>query len=148
VRVFAAWVRRVFTEGYRDGLARSAAQRADPVQVLRPAEHRCPRRKEQHDRGGYDAWVNDRCTWCGSLHPDRFMEAIHAGAEIGPTDKSYKAYVDGPMQGKFYFQHLSAEQRDAFVAAYNSHVMRIGYPGFFYVPPFFTSRSNGPAPYR
>jgi hypothetical protein len=33
------------------------------------------------------------CSFCGSMPPDDFMAAVKAGAEIGPTDKSYKFYV-------------------------------------------------------
>lgn len=83
------------------------------------------------------------CSYCGSLHPDDFMQAIDDGAEIGPTDKTYKAYIewDGVdnRHGKFYFQHLTAEQRSAFVAALNTGTIRIGFPGHFYVTPFFIS---------
>jgi hypothetical protein len=38
---------------------------------------------------------------------------------------------------KFYFQHLSAEQQAAFIELYNSKRMKIGFPGHFYVRPFF-----------
>jgi len=82
------------------------------------------------------------CTFCGSMHPDDFMEAARTGAEIGPTDKSYKVYVQGWAPnglngGKFYFQHLSAEQRKEFIDLLNAKTMNIGYPGHFYVLPFF-----------
>lgn len=36
------------------------------------------------------------CSYCGSISPDELFAAIEAGAEIGPTDKSYKVYVDLP----------------------------------------------------
>ena len=39
--------------------------------------------------------------------------------------------------GKFYFQHLSTEQRMAFVELLNAGSIVIGEPGFFYRPPFF-----------
>lgn len=38
---------------------------------------------------------------------------------------------------KFYYQHLSAEQRDEFITLYNDHRMTVGYPGHLYVTPFF-----------
>lgn len=44
---------------------------------------------------------------------------------------------------KFYFQHLSPEQQ-RFIELYNERRMRIGYPGHFYVTPFFCA--PGPAP--
>jgi hypothetical protein len=74
------------------------------------------------------------------------MELVQSGAEIGPTDKNYKAYVEvtptelqqlGTM--KFYFQHLSEEQRARFIELHNMGVMQIGYPGYFYVKPFFAA---------
>lgn len=40
---------------------------------------------------------------------------------------------------KFYYQHLSVEQQDEFIALHNEHRMKIGYPGHLYTPPFFTA---------
>lgn len=64
--------------------------------------HRCPRREESvHGlRPGLDTWFERRpgagrqCSYCGSLHPDDLFTAIEAGCQLGPTDKSYKVYVD------------------------------------------------------
>ena len=132
------------------------------------------------------------CSFCGSLHPDRFMELVRAGWTVGPTDKGYKAYLNrtpteaevaaakahwaernlvanavrevGERDGKtpeqiavdldqqwakspcvptgngakFYFQHLSEQQRAEFIALHNTGAMRIGEPGYFYQPPYFT----------
>jgi hypothetical protein len=40
------------------------------------------------------------CTFCGSMHPDDFMDAVRAGLTIGVTSKSYKLYVHGiPRKG-------------------------------------------------
>lgn len=36
------------------------------------------------------------CSYCGSISPDELFAAIEAGAKLGPTDKSYKVYVDLP----------------------------------------------------
>lgn len=120
--------------------------------------HTCPRRVEngQADpnspfRGSgidLDTWrsepVGPCCSYCGSLNPDRFMELVRIGWIVGPTDKSYKAYLSEGASGrqqKFYYPHLSSEQRDEFIELHNSHQMVIGYPGNFYVTPFFaTSR--------
>lgn len=119
----------------------------------------CPRRIEQGRADptsplvgsgeGLDDWASRRgligqargCTYCGSMHPDDFMQAVRDGKEIGPTDKSYKVYVD-QMTGKFYLQHLTEEQRQEFIELHNSRQMRVGYPGYFYVAPFFTTRSG------
>ena len=129
----------------------------------------CPRRAETgstaylpdtwHEREGWR-----RCSYCGSMHPDDFTAITRAGvAELGPTDKNYKVYVDTPggSHGKFYFQHLSEEQRREFVDLYNARPRRtysdtgmtfavtgastgmaVGYPGHFYVLPFFMGRGD------
>lgn len=137
----------------------------------------CPRRSEWDGPEDlyvslpkHDFWIGSRrteratCSWCGSLHPDVFMELARTGrADIGPTDKPYKAYVEGDhdsgwdRRAKFYFRHLSDAQREEFVALYNSRShreyrldmsgfditkvgtssLRIGYPGYFYVMPYF-----------
>ena len=77
----------------------------DPVQT-------CPRR--MYEMGpwpreeGQDTWttghgvigqdrVGPSCSFCGSLHPDRFMELVRQGWIVGPTDKTYKAYLSRPL---------------------------------------------------
>ena len=40
------------------------------------------------------------CSYCGSMHPDDFMQAIRDGDTIGPTDKNYKAYVSGTLSAE------------------------------------------------
>lgn len=135
------------------------------------------------------------CTYCGSLHPDRFMELARAGWSLTPTDKAYKVYLGPPMsqaekdrrkkiwrrewrgvafttcredtqkptpaeveaqleklwrehgematwsaagmEYKFYFPHLSVDQRREFVDLYNDQALVIGYPGYFYTLPYF-----------
>ncbi len=124
--------------------------------------HSCPRRAEAPYRlpgdDGTDTW-QDRpglggatapgrsCSYCGSLHPDTFMQLAEEGWWVGPTDQPSKAYLQPPVDGdgkptgsaeaKFYFQHLSEDQRGRFVQLLNERKMRIGYPGRFYVLPFF-----------
>lgn len=102
----------------------------------------CPRRLLP---GGVDVWRDHgSCSYCGSLHPDVFMERALAGTiRLGPTDKAYKVYVE-PVDGaeplpsvKFYFHHLSEEQMDAFVVGLNGKQFKFGYPGYFYTLPFF-----------
>lgn len=174
---------------------------------MRRPKQTCPRRMS--DLGpwpreeGQDTWttghglvgqaaVGRSCSFCGSLDPDRFMELVREGWIVGPTDKSYKAYLarplsederadrkarwlDGftaeeiraaagargespeqykagleavydsqvaPLEGgsteaKFYFQHLSEDQCREFVWLYNARQIQVGYPGRFYVLPFF-----------
>lgn len=130
----------------------------------------CPRRMLEMgpwDRSeGQDSWIErprsanevaPTCSFCGSLHPGKFLELVAQGWNVGPTDKNYKAYlhparpasaqekkpgqpvaeVDGQVRGKFYYQHLSPSQQQQFIDLYNQGVMQIAYPGYFYVVPFF-----------
>lgn len=66
------------------------------------------------------------------------MKDAAAGVELVPTDKNYKVY--GARHGKFYFQHLSVEQRKAFVELLNAKTLKLAFPGHFYVLPFFMTR--------
>jgi len=102
---------------------------------------RCPRRDEVgQNTVGEDTWGGDEtCSYCGSLSPEQFLKLASQGAELTPTDKNYKVYVARPGFGKFYFQHLSAEQRTQFVGLLNERKLKIGVPGRFYVLPFFVS---------
>lgn len=111
-------------------------------------KHTCPRRVGEpgpweHEEG-LDGWTKradiERCDFCGSIEPDEFMRLVREGYQVGPTDKSYKAYMespDGRNLGKFYFQHLTIDQRVEFVELLNNKSVNIGYPGHFYVRPFF-----------
>lgn len=109
--------------------------------------HTCPRRM-----GGFGPWEHEEnldhwrtidgtisCDFCGSISEPELFRLIELGAELGPTDKNYKVYVehDSIRFGKFYFQHLSEEGRTRFVDLVNAKQLRIGYPGYFYRPPFF-----------
>lgn len=161
---------------------------------------RCPRRSEAPYQivPGPDRWlpgaslargIGPCCSYCGSLQPEVFLGKLREGWIVGPTDKSYKAYVlqpytpeelkqrktsspewrtarrqaldtglseaeataaadqywsryhelgeKGRMVAKFYYQHLADGQRHAFIELYNTRAMQIGYPGHFYVAPFF-----------
>lgn len=109
----------------------------------------CPRRVSEFgpwDRNAVDdAWTRDKtCSFCGSMHPDEFMRLAGSGTMLTPTDKDYKVYVvqDGHKHSKFYFQHLSGDQRTAFIGLLNDYKIVLGYPGAFYVLPFFVSSSD------
>jgi len=82
------------------------------------------------------------CSYCGSMHPDDLFEAITRGDEIGPTDKDYKIYVGHGPGHKFYFQHLDYAQKLRFIDLLNDHKIEIGYPGHFYIKPFFIARNR------
>ena len=119
----------------------------------------CPRRLSHFDHD-VDVWVaaSNACGYCGSLHPDVFMQRLEAqDVELGPTDKHDKVYVTnttGAMfkeqhktgnghwvtrsvdQVAFRFQHLSIPQRQRFIELLNAGQLRFGYPGHFYTRPF------------
>ena len=126
----------------------------------------CPRRMKEmgpwEREENLDAWRESgrvpglSCSFCGSLHPERFLELITEGWVVEPTDKTYKAYLGHapateersvmpgeplpPVAGgraKFYYQHFSDEQQQYFIDLYNSRQMHIANPGYFYVLPFF-----------
>ena len=76
-----------------------------------PEVFTCPRRREDgmevagaRGRGGpnldsYEIRRGDdwgTCTYCGSISPEKLMEFVAAGVEVGPCDKSYKFYLDVP----------------------------------------------------
>jgi len=46
-------------------------------------------------------------------------------------------HLSGSRSAKFYYQHLSAEQQHEFIELHNSKAMQIGWPGRFYIQPFF-----------
>lgn len=135
-----------------------------------PDVQTCPRRMLEMgswDRSeGSDEWLARPtqaggaapvCSFCGSLHPGRFLELVASGWSVGPTDKNYKAYlhpadpedavppelgrtipeVTHQVQSKFYYLHLSPTQQRQFIDLYNQGQMRISIPGHFYVLPFF-----------
>lgn len=106
----------------------------------------CPRQAET----GFDGeatWHDDgTCSYCGSLSPEKFFEAIGAGNEIGPTDKNYKVYVK-PGHRKFYFQHLDEDGKRRFIDLLNEGNVVIGDPGYFYVRPFFIAPPPPPEQY-
>lgn len=91
-----------------------------------------------------DTWrESNTCSYCGSMSGEDFMNAVKDNADITPTDKNYKAYVTyKENRGKFYFQHLSNDQRIEFIKLLNDKKVNIGYPGYFYNLPFFITRDK------
>ena len=92
---------------------------------------------DRYERGGGLVGQSRSCSFCGSLPPDDFMDLVRAGAEVAPTDKNYKAYVNGEGKAKFYYQHLDEAQRLEFIELASANRINIGYPDWFYVLPFF-----------
>lgn len=52
------------------------------------------------------------------------------------------AHPMSSTEAKFYFQHLSEQERGEFIDLHNSKRMVVGYPGHFYVRPFFCGPSE------
>ena len=116
-------------------------------------KHTCPRRAEvgmDHEgpirgsgknRDTWDYRTEDgpwQCSWCGSVHPEYFLVRLRLGDELGPTDKDYKAYLDyDNSHYKFYYQHLSLEQRHEFIDMLNAQRINFGFPGYFTRLPYF-----------
>lgn len=102
-------------------------------------QHTCPRRAESGmadpnspfagSGADLDTWttghgligqeaVGPSCSYCGSLHPDRFMELVREGWEVGPTDKNYKVYLRQPLTPEEEAQQKADwTQRDAVAQA-------------------------------
>ncbi len=119
----------------------------------------CPRRMMEYGpwerKENLDSWQNRQalangivdlhCSFCGSLHPSVFLSLVEAGAEVTPTDKSYKAYINYEgKETKFYFQHLSQDQILKFIDLLNNGGMKLAFPGRFYTKPFFLVVNSAP----
>lgn len=110
----------------------------------------CPRREEaMTDVSNYtktDEWrADDTCSYCGSLNPLAFIKFLRDGGTVTPTGKNYKVYLESTPELsapalKFYFQHLDDVGKTEFISLLNGKVFKIGYPGHFYVDPFFATR--------
>lgn len=128
--------------------AEAALTQQEERAALDPSrKHMCPRRDPNpgpFNLPEHDIWHEDQtCSYCGSLNPDAFMEAIEfQDAELTPTDKNYKVYITRKVggHGKFYFPHLSEDQMTHFVELVNAKKVKLGIPGHFYVLPYFCSR--------
>lgn len=123
------------------------------------------RREEHDDPQPDDGYLS--CSYCGSMLPRQFFELWLDNGEVGPTDKSYKAYFRHPSlargQAKVYFPHFDDADRERFCEIVNDipderrmdesrmtvepgqtppvipDGPRIGFPGHFYRRPYFVS---------
>ena len=141
--------------GRRDDMARwMAAQRGEQFSTAGLAQPDTWEERNDPSAPGLLGNGQRCCSYCGSMHPEDFLQAIETGWEVGPTDKNYKVYVTekvGPgtfskqsgRHHKFYFQHLDQAQQARFVELFNAKKMRIGCPGHFYAPPYFMRVTYG-----
>lgn len=66
----------------------------------------CPRRLTElgpwEHAENLDTWTRGGpagriCSFCGSLDPEEFLARVREGWVVGPTDKTYKAYLGQPV---------------------------------------------------
>jgi hypothetical protein len=82
----------------------------------------------------------------GQVFKQTFRDCYSQGVKDCPGPQECTHWVMRDIeQTKFYFQHLSDEQKNRFIELLNERKFRIGYPGHFYVLPFFIGRKT-PAP--
>lgn len=60
----------------------------------------------------------------------------------GPDTCTHWVTTRDRERTKFYFQHLSIDQRKRFVDLMNAGSLKLAYPGRFYVMPFFCTRAG------
>lgn len=83
----------------------------------------------------------------GGLHPEDVFKLIEAGAELVPTDKNYKIYINsGKDRFKAYMQDWNEEQKLHLIELINENKIKFAYPGYFYVLPFFCVKESVNAP--
>ena len=114
---------------------------------------KCPRKLQdssysQIDKEKEDIWqsrnifqnpnLDKYCSYCGSLHPQIFLDLVEKGAELIPTDKDYKAYITfKKIETKFYFWHLSKLNINRYIELAEKRKINFAFPGFFYKKPYF-----------
>jgi hypothetical protein len=81
-----------------------------------------------------------RCSYCGSLHPDDFMERVKAGEILTGTDKNYKVYIG--VHDKFYWYHLSEDQMKEFVDLWNEKKLNLEPKFGIYKLPYFVDKKE------
>ncbi len=87
--------------------------------------------------------LNKFCSFCGSLHPEIFIDLVSKGAVLVPTDKNYKAYLEYQnSSSKFYFWHLSKSDINRYIEIAEKKKINFAFPGFFYTKPFFLLLDN------
>ena len=115
------------------------------VEVQCPRMAEAPRSFRVHDRKFY-VLSNGKCGYCNSLMQDEFMALLEAGTiQLGATDKNYKVYVHGHPKlsfCKFYFQHLTEDQKKRFVVLLNERKIKFQGDIAFYILPFFMERPD------
>ncbi len=82
------------------------------------------------------------CSYCGSLKPSVFFQALADGAEYHATTKSYKVYLgvsEAPRTRgacKFYFVHMNKSDKLRFIDLMNDGTIKVS------VMPYFVRKSE------
>lgn len=88
--------------------------------------------RDSYDRPSMGSSDLMGCSYCGSVSGEDFIRVVREHTVVGPTDKSYKLYLDD-HHAKFYMHHLTPKQGDEFIALWNAGEVNWGYPGAPYV---------------
>lgn len=126
-----------FMELVRDGWIVGPTDKNYKAYLDRPATGAEKRAKKERWLAGDIGQAIKRAAEAEGKTPEQVAE------ELDGAYRTENPMADSAGQtAKFYFQHLSVEQQGEFIALYNEHRMKIGYPGRLYVPPFFTAPSS------
>lgn len=79
----------------------------------------------------------------GEVFKQTYRDCPRGEPDHGPKECSHWITRD-TTETKFYFQHLSAEQRHRFIELLNTNKIKLNVPGYFYVLPFFCQRVSSP----
>lgn len=74
----------------------------------------------------------------GEMFKQHYRNCYDVGVKDCPGPAECEHWVvKETSRTKFYFQHFNQDQKRRFVELYNEKRMKLGYPGHFYVKPFF-----------
>lgn len=104
------------------------------VYVTRPDPHVGESRISGSTNFEKDGWLEVTADNVDSLPKGGLRAEIGHWVLIEPTAAT--------KQDKFYFQHLTVDERKRFVDLLNAKVLNVGYPGRFYRLPFFCVREH------
>ena len=77
----------------------------------------------------------------GEQFKQTYRDCYTQGAKDCKHDTCTHWVTRDMSQAKFYFQHLSDAQKDRFIELLNANSVKMEYPGYFYVLPFFCTRA-------
>lgn len=81
----------------------------------------------------------------GATFKNTFRDCYSQGVKDCKHDECTHLVTRDREETKFYFQHLSDDQKRRFIELLNENKIQLEYPGFFYRLPFFCKRADPPA---